>query len=101
MSFNQIKVGLEDKASILPPYPIEQRNEEDRRLLSHVPTSVAVRLLAASLYSFHLVLLSILDGHPVLHNVPVVPHFLHLMTTVFTAFHDIFISLEFFFVAFT
>lgn len=46
----------------------------------------AVSFLAASLTSFPLIFSSFLEGHPVLGNITVEPHFLHLMMTVFTGF---------------
>lgn len=49
--------------------------------------NVAAGLLTASLISFHLVLLSILERHPVLGNVSVVPHFLPLLRMIFILFH--------------
>ncbi len=81
----------------LPPYHIAQTLENfvtynTQPVLARNSCSsfnAAVGLLAASLTSFLLIFSSILEGHPVLGNVTLVPYFLHLMMTVFTVFYGI------------
>lgn len=53
---------------------------------------VAVGLFEASLTSFLIICSSVLEGHPVLANVTVVPYFLHLIITVFFGVSNAFVT---------